>query len=147
MTGVEIDAGARVARVAAGTIWMDVVDGAVEHGLTALHGSSQDVGVVGYSLGGGIGWMARKHGLSASSVLSAEVVTADGEVVRADAETNPDLFWALRGGGGGFGVVTRVEIALYPIAEAFAGWLLWPMERAGEVLAAWAEWTRTAPTR
>ena len=114
MTGVEIDAIARVATVAAGTIWIDVVDAAVEHGLTALHGSAQDVGVVGYSLGGGIGWLSRKHGLSASSVLSAEVVTADGEVVRADAETNPDLFWALRGGGGSFGVVTSVEIALYP---------------------------------
>ena len=145
MTGVEIDAGARVARVASGTIWMDVVDGAVEHGLTALHGSSHDVGVVGYSLGGGIGWMARKHGLSSSSVLAAEVVTADGEVVRADADTNPDLFWALRGGGGGVGVVTEIEIALYPITEAFAGWLAWPMERAGEVLGAWAEWTRGAP--
>jgi FAD/FMN-containing dehydrogenase len=145
MTGVEIDADARVARVAAGTIWIDVVDAAVEHGLTALHGSSPDVGVVGYSLGGGIGWLARKHGLSASSVLSAEVVTADGEVVRADPETNPDLFWALKGGGGSFGVVTGVEVALYPVTEAFAGWLIWPMERAGEVLGAWAEWTRDLP--
>jgi len=145
MTGVEIDADARVARVAAGTIWIDVVDAAVEHGLTALHGSSPDVGVVGYSLGGGIGWLARKHGLSASSVLSAEVVTADGEVVRADPETNPDLFWALKGGGGSFGVVTEVEIALYPVAEAFAGWLIWPMERAAEVLGAWAAWTREVP--
>ena len=145
MTGVEIDVDARVARVAAGTIWADVVDAAVEHGLTALHGSAPDVGVVGYSLGGGIGWMARKHGLSSSSVLSAEVVTADGEVVRADPETNPDLFWALRGGGGSFGVVTALEIALYPVTEAYAGWLIWPMERAGEVLGAWAEWTRSAP--
>ena len=145
MTGVEIDASARTATVAAGTIWIDVVDAAIEHGLTALHGSAQDVGVVGYTLGGGIGWLARKHGLSASSVLSAEVVTADGEVVRADPETNPDLFWALRGGGGSFGVVTSVEIALYPVTEAFAGWLIWPMDRAAEVLGAWAEWTRTVP--
>ena len=145
LTGVEIDPGARTARVAAGTIWIDVVDAAIEHGLTALHGSAQDVGVVGYSLGGGIGWFARKHGLSSSSVLSAEVVTADGEVVLADPETNPDLFWALRGGGGSFGVVTSVEIALYPITEAYAGWLIWPMDRASEVLAAWAEWTRGAP--
>jgi FAD/FMN-containing dehydrogenase len=145
LTGVEIDAGARVATVAAGTIWIDVVDAAIEHGLTALHGSAQDVGVVGYSLGGGIGWFARKHGLASSSVLSAEVVTADGDVVRADPETNPDLFWALRGGGGSFGVVTSVEIALYPITEAYAGWLIWPMDRAAEVLGAWAEWTRTVP--
>jgi FAD/FMN-containing dehydrogenase len=145
MTGVEIDAEARVARVAAGTIWIDVVDAAVVHGLTALHGSAPDVGVVGYSLGGGIGWLARKHGLSSSSVLSAEVVTADGEVVHADPETNPELFWALRGGGGSFGVVTEVEIALYPVTEAFAGWLIWPMERAAEVLGAWADWTRNVP--
>ena len=145
MTGVEIDPEARVARVAAGTIWIDVVDAAIEHGLTALHGSSQDVGVVGYSLGGGIGWLARKHGLSSSSVLSAQVVTAAGEVVRADPETNADLFWALRGGGGSFGIVTEVEIALYPVTEAYAGWLIWPMDRAGEVLGAWAEWTRAAP--
>ena len=103
MTGVEVDPKGRIARVAAGTIWADVVDAAVQHGLTALHGSAHDVGVVGYSLGGGIGWLARKHGLSSSSVLSAEVVTADGEVVRADRETNADLFWALRGGGGSFG--------------------------------------------
>jgi FAD/FMN-containing dehydrogenase len=145
MTGVEIDPVARVARVAAGTVWADVVDAAAEHGLTALHGSAPDVGVVGYSLGGGIGWLARKHGLSSSSVLSAEVVTASGAVVRADRETNADLFWALRGGGGSFGVVTEVEIALYPVSELYAGWLIWPAERAEEVLGAWAEWTRDAP--
>jgi FAD/FMN-containing dehydrogenase len=145
MTGVEIDAGARVARVAAGAIWNDVVEAAVEHGLTALHGSAHDVGVVGYTLGGGVGWLARKYGLASSSMLSAEVVTADGTVVRADGETNPELLWALRGGGGNFGVVTEVEIALYPVAEVYAGWLVWPMARASEVLATWSEWARTAP--
>ena len=145
ITGVEVDADARVARVAGGTLWQDVVEKAVEHGLTALHGSSGDVGVVGYSLGGGIGWLARKHGLAASSIVSAEVVTADGEVVRAGPHTNADLFWALRGGGGSFGVVTEVEIALYPVAEAFAGWLVWPAERAVAVLGRWAEWTKEAP--
>jgi FAD/FMN-containing dehydrogenase len=145
MTGVEIDPVARVARVAAGTVWADVVAAAVEHGLTALHGSAADVGVVGYSLGGGVGWLARKHGLSSSSVLAAEVVTADGEVVRADPETNADLFWALRGGGGSFGVVTGIEIALYPVTEVYAGWLVWPIDRAEEVLTAWADWTVDAP--
>jgi FAD/FMN-containing dehydrogenase len=89
MTGVEIDPAARVARVAAGAVWGDVVEAAAEHGLTGLHGSAADVGVVGYSLGGGIGWFARKHGLASSSVLSAEVVTANGEVVRAGPDTNP----------------------------------------------------------
>lgn len=145
MIGVAVDANARVARVAAGTVWRDVVDAAADHGLTALHGSAGDVGVVGYSLGGGIGWLARKHGLSSASVLSAEVVTADGEVVRADADTNAELFWALRGGGGSFGVVTEIEIALYPVVEAFAGWLVWPAARGVEVLSRWAEWTTEAP--
>ncbi len=145
LTGVEIDPVARTARVAAVPLWLDVVQQATECGLTGLHGSARDVGVVGYTLGGGIGWLARKHGLSASSVLAAEVVTAEGELVRASAEENGDLFWALRGGGGSFGVVTAVEIALYPVTEAFAGWLIWPIERATEVLGAWAEWTRTAP--
>jgi hypothetical protein len=145
MNGVTIDAEARVARVAGGTIWHDVVDAAVQHGLTALHGSAGDVGVVGYSLGGGIGWLTRKHGLTSSSVLSAEVVTADGEVVRADPETNPDLFWALRGGGGSFGIVTELELALYPVAEAYAGWLIWPTEHAVDVLGRWGEWTKDAP--
>jgi FAD/FMN-containing dehydrogenase len=145
LTGVEVDARARVARVAAGALWQDVVEAAAEHGLAALHGSAGDVGVVGYSLGGGIGWLARKHGLASSSILSAEVVTADGGVLRATSETNCDLFWALRGGGGSFGVVTELELALFPVAEAYAGWLIWPMERAAEVLGRWADWTRDLP--
>jgi FAD/FMN-containing dehydrogenase len=145
LTGLEVDPVARVARVRAGTVWADVVAAAAEHGLAALHGSASDVGVVGYSLGGGIGWLARRYGLSSSSVLGAEVVTAAGEVVRADAHENADLFWALRGGGGSFGIVTEIEIALYPVAEAYAGWLIWPIEQADAVLCAWAEWTRTVP--
>ncbi|HET8743901.1 MAG TPA: FAD-binding protein [Gaiella sp.] len=145
MFGVEVEPAARVARVAAGTVWTDVVEAAVEHGLTALHGSAGDVGVVGYSLGGGIGWLARKHGLASSTIVSAEVVTADGEIVRADRESNADLLWALQGGGGSFGVVTELEVALFPVTEAFAGWLIWPLERASEVLAGWAEWTSSVP--
>jgi len=131
--------------VLSGTKWADVLPYASDLGLAALHGSTPDVSVVGYSLGGGVGWLARKHGLSSSSVLAAEVVTASGEVVRADPETNADLFWALRGGGGSFGVVTEVEIALYPVSEVYAGWLMWPIDRAEDVLAAWADWTRNAP--
>jgi FAD/FMN-containing dehydrogenase len=145
MTGVELDLEGLTARVAAGTVWGDVVRAATPHGLTALHGSAPDVGVVGYSLGGGIGWLARKHGLSSSSVLSAQVVTAAGEVVHADAETNAELFWALRGGGGSFGIVTELQIALYPVSEAYAGWLIWPIDRAAEVLGAWAAWTQDVP--
>jgi FAD/FMN-containing dehydrogenase len=145
MRGVEIDAEAQVARVAAGTLWIEVTEPASALGLAPLAGSSPDVGVVGYTLGGGSSWLARKHGLSANSVVAIEVVTADGELVRADAEHHADLFWALRGGGGNFGVVTHMEIRLFPLTEVYAGMMFWPWERSAEVLKAWAAWTRTAP--
>jgi FAD/FMN-containing dehydrogenase len=145
MRGVEIDPAAQRARVEAGVIWIEVVEAAAKYGLAALAGSSPDVGVVGYSLGGGISWLARKYGLSANSVTAAEVVTADGRLVRADAENEPDLFWALRGGGGNFGAVTALEIQLYPIREVYAGVLFFPIERAREVLNAWREWIRDVP--
>jgi FAD/FMN-containing dehydrogenase len=145
MGGVEIDAQANRARVGAGALWGEVVPAAAEHGLAALAGSAKDVGVVGYTLGGGIGWLARRHGLACSSVLGAEVVTADGRIVRADAEREPDLFWALRGGGGSFAIVTALEFALYPVAEVYAGALYWPLERAGEALNAWRELVAAAP--
>ena len=145
MRGVEIDADARVARVAAGTLWIEVTEPASALGLAPLAGSSPDVGVVGYTLGGGSSWLARKYGLSCNSVAAIELVTADGRLVRADAENEPDLFWALRGGGGNFGVVTHMEIHLYPLTEVYAGMMFWPWERSAEVLKAWADWTRTAP--
>ena len=145
MRGVEIDAENRRARVEAGVLWEEVVGPAGEHGLTALHGSSPNVGVVGYSLGGGIGWMARMHGLSAESVLAVELVTADGALVRADRTQNTDLFWALRGGGGGLGVVVAMEIALYPVDELVAGMMIWPWERSAEVLTRYVEWAENAP--
>jgi hypothetical protein len=145
MRNVEIDAESRRARVDAGALWMDVTEAASEHGLVGLAGSSPDVGVVGYSLGGGVSWLARKHGLSANSILAVELVTADGTLLRVDADSEPDLFWALRGGGGNFGIVTSVDIRLYPIREVYAGWLIFPSERANEVLTAWQEWTEDVP--
>jgi FAD/FMN-containing dehydrogenase len=145
MRGVEIDAPAKRARVRAGALWGEVVPAAAEHGLAALAGSAKDVGVVGYTLGGGIGWLARRHGLACNSVLAVEAVTADGRLVRADADSELDLFWALRGGGGSFAVVTALEFALYQVAEVYAGALFWPMERAGEVLHTWRELVATAP--
>jgi hypothetical protein len=146
MRAVEIDAENRRARVEAGALWEDVVNPATEQGLTALHGSSPNVGVVGYSLGGGIGWLARKHGLSAESVLAVEVVTADGTLLRADRTQNTELFWALRGGGGGLGVVVAMEIALYEVEELVAGMMIWPWERSEEVLTAYVDWAETAPS-
>jgi UDP-N-acetylenolpyruvoylglucosamine reductase len=145
MREVLIDPLARIARVGAGVLWEEVTAPAGEHGLVALHGSSPNVGVVGYSLGGGIGWLARSHGLAASSVTAIEIVTPDGRTIRADAEREAELFWGLRGGGGDYGVVTAMEFRLYPLATAYAGWFIWPWERAEEVLQAWAEWTRTVP--
>ena len=145
MTGVEIDVEARSARVEAGARWWDVTPKASEHGLAALHGSSPEINVVGYSLGGGMGWLARKHGLQANRLTAIELVTADGEIRIVDAESDPDLFWALRGGGANFGVVTSVEFELIELAELYAGAMFFPYERAAEVMKAWRQWTADAP--
>jgi hypothetical protein len=145
LRGLEIDPVRRIARVGAGCLWEDVVDAAAPHGLYALHGSAPTVGVVGYSLGGGMGWLARSHGLQANSVTAIELVTANGEQVRTDRHNDPELFWALRGGGGNFGVVTGIEFRLYPVREAYAGMLIWDWTHAERVIAGWAAWTRTAP--
>jgi FAD/FMN-containing dehydrogenase len=145
MKGVIVDPVGRRARVQAGATWGDVVAAVSEHGLTALSGSSHDVGVIGYLLGGGMSWMARKHGLGVNHIHAIEVVTADGHLVRCDADHEPDLFWALRGGGGNFGVVTAVEIGLFDVQTAYAGMLVWPADRAAEVLKAWVRWSETAP--
>ena len=145
MSAVSIDPVVRTARVEGGALWQDVVEAAAPHGLAALHGSSPDVAVVGYSLGGGLSWYARKLGLATNSVTAVEVVTADGSLVRADERNSRDLFWAVRGGGGSFGVVTAIEFRLFPIPDVYAGMLLWDRERAPEVVRAWAEWSRTAP--
>ena len=145
MNSVEIDPGERRARVQAGAQWQHVVGPAAEHGLAGLSGSAPDVCVTGYMLGGGVGWMLRRYGLAANSLRAAEVVTADGRQVRADADSEPDLLWALRGGGGSFGVVTSLEIDLFPVSELYAGVLFWPQERAAEVLKAWSGWTAGLP--
>ena len=142
LRSIAIDVDARRVRVGAGVRWRDVVPQLSDLGLAALHGSSPDVGIAGYSLGGGMGWLARKHGLQANSVVAFDVVTADGELHRVDAGHRPDLFWALRGGNGNFGVVTAIEFTVYPAPDLYAGGLFFPLERADEVL---ATWTRIAP--
>ena len=145
MRGVIVDPVRRIARVEAGALWMDVVPRAFEHGLTALAGSAPDVGVVGYTLGGGLSWHGRSLGLAANHVTAIELVTADGTFRRVDADHEPDLFWALRGGGGSFGVVTALEFRLFEFTSVQAGVLFFPLERAGEVLHAWREWVQTVP--
>ena len=145
MRGVEIDVERRIARVAAGTLWIEVTEASSPHGLAPRSGSSPDVGVIGYTLGGGLSWLGRKYGLAANSVTAIELVTADGRFVRATADHEADLFWALRGGGGNLGVACAMEFRLYEEPAVYAGMLLWPAEAAREVLAAWVEWTRTVP--
>jgi FAD/FMN-containing dehydrogenase len=145
MRGVTLDAESRTARAEAGALWQDVVEPAAEQGFLVLHGSSPDVGVVGYTLGGGMGWLARSKGLAANSVTAIELVTADGRLVRADGDSEPDLFWAVRGGGGSFGVVTAIEFRMFETPELYAGAMFWPVERASEVLQAWREWAETVP--
>jgi FAD/FMN-containing dehydrogenase len=147
MRGVEIDADNRIARVEAGAQWGDVVGPAGEHGLASLSGSSHDVGVVGYSLGGGISFLARRYGLSANRILAAELVTADGELIRADRSQHQDVFWAIRGGGGAFGVITALEIELFDLPTVYAGAAFFPIERASEVLHAWRELTQRVDDR
>jgi hypothetical protein len=145
LQGVSIDVAGRRARVGAGVIWQDVMEAAGAAGCAALAGSSPDVGVVGYSLGGGMGWLARRHGLAANSILAVELVTPDGCLVRADAEHEPELFWALRGGGGNFGVVCALEFALYPMREVYAGALAWDWAHSERVLERWSQWAAGAP--
>ena len=140
-----IDPDRRRVRVGAGVKWGEVQVAAARHGLAGLAGSSPDVGVVGYTLGGGLGWMARRYGLACNSVLAFDVVTADGRPLRVDHEHEPDLFWALRGGGGSFVIVTAVEFALYPVRELYAGALFWPQERAAQILPAWRSWAASVP--
>ena len=142
---LEIDPEARIARAEAGVLWQEVSLAAAEHGLAGLAGSAGDVGVVGYTLGGGLGWLARRYGLAANSVVAVELVTADGRHVRTDRDNEPDLFWAVRGGGGSFGIVTAIEFALYPVAEVYAGVLFFPFERSAEILTAWREWVEDTP--
>jgi FAD/FMN-containing dehydrogenase len=142
---ISIDPVAHRVRVGSGVKWERVAPGLSNYGLAGLHGSSPDVGIAGYSLGGGMGWLARKYGLQTNSVTAIELVTADGELVRADAEHHADLFWALRGGGGNFGVVTAIEFAVYPVEELYAGAMFFPLERASEVLHTWRELLPTFP--
>jgi hypothetical protein len=145
MRDVAIDPDRRRARVGAGVTWGEVQAAAAAHGLAGLAGTSPEIGVVGYTLGGGLGWLARRYGLACNSVLAMDVVTAHGLLLHVDREHEPDLFWALRGGGGSFGIVTALEFALYPVRELYAGALFWPQERAAEILQSWQAWTAGVP--
>lgn len=145
LSGVTIDAAARTARVVGGTQWAPVVHAAAEHGLTAPHGSAPDVGVVGYTLSGGLSFYGRRHGLAVNHVRAVELVTPDGRLVRCSATEEPELFWAVRGAGGNLGVVVALEIELLSYADVHAGMLLWDGTHTEEVVRAWSSWTRALP--
>ncbi|MBI5929848.1 MAG: FAD-binding oxidoreductase [Chloroflexi bacterium] len=145
LNAIEIDAQARTARMEAGVVWGKVVEKAVPYGLAPLLGSSPHVGVVGYTLGGGIGWLARKYGLAADSVRSIDLVTPDGVLRHTSPTENADLFWGLRGGGGNFGVVTALEVELFPVTSLYGGNLTYSGELAGPALRFYRDWIQTLP--
>jgi len=145
MNTVEVDAGRRIARAQGGVTWGEYDRETQRHGLASPGGAISTTGIGGLTLGGGFGWLSRSYGLACDNLLSAEVVTADGTVRTASAEDNPDLFWAIRGGGGNFGVVTRFDYRLHPLRELYAGLVLYPRDKAREFLAMYAALTSTAP--
>jgi FAD/FMN-containing dehydrogenase len=136
---------AGTARAEAGARWRDVIAAAHPHGLAPLNGFAGTVGVCGYTLGGGIGWLVRQYGAAAGSLRSVELVTADGRLLQVDDQNHPDLFWGLRGGGGNFGIVTSLEFDLYPVKEIFGGSVVYPLAAGKQVLGAYAYWTKSVP--
>ncbi|MDW5597861.1 FAD-binding oxidoreductase [Conexibacter stalactiti] len=142
---VEVDPVLRVARIGAGADWTDVLPRVAPHGLAPLLGFNPHVGVVGYTLLGGLGWLGRKHGLAVDSVRALDVVLPDATHLRVTADAEPDLFWALRGGASNFGVVVALELQLVEAPALFGGQILYPGARATQVIAAYADWIATAP--
>jgi FAD/FMN-containing dehydrogenase len=145
MAEVLVDPDRRVARVGPGARMGDIVAAAAPFGLAPIAGSNPTVGVAGFTFGGGFGWLSRRYGFAADSLLRADVVTADGDRLSVTADRHPDLFWALRGGGGNFGIATALEITLHPVAEVYAGTATFAIERAPETLAFYREWAPEQP--
>jgi hypothetical protein len=140
MRGIEVDPEAQTARVEAGVLVAELSSAAQKHDLCSMPGSSPDVGVTGYTLGGGLSWLSRRYGFACNRVQAIELVTADGEARTVDAENEPDLFWALRGGGGGYAIVTALQVRLIPVAEIYAGALVFPAELGAEAVRAYRDW-------
>ena len=146
MKGIRVDPEARTARVQAGVLWGELDRETQAFGLATTGGIVTHTGVAGLTLGGGIGWLQRKHGLTIDQLLSVDMVTADGEFVKASATENADLFWGLRGGGGNFGIVTEFEFRLHPVGPiVYAGPIFWPIEKAPDLLRFYREWIAEAP--
>jgi FAD/FMN-containing dehydrogenase len=145
MKGIRVDPGGRTAAAEGGVTWGEYDAATQRHGLASPGGAISTTGVAGLTLGGGFGWLSRSYGLACDNLMSAEVVTADGEVRTASERENPDLLWGLRGGGGNFGVVTRFEFRLHPVGELHAGLILHPRREAASFLRMFAEVTAAAP--
>jgi hypothetical protein len=143
---IELDPEARTARVEAGALLGELDAATQAHGMAVPAGIVTHTGVAGLTLGGGIGWLHRKHGLTIDQLLSVTMVTAEGEIVRASEAENPELFWGLRGGGGNFGVVTEFEFRLNPLGPVLAGPIFWLMEESPEVLRFYRDWIADAPS-
>ena len=140
MRGVEVDTGAETARVEAGVLSVELAEAAQAQGLSSLPGSSPDVGVTGFHLGGGLSWFGRKYGFACNQVRAIELVTADGEARTVDADNDPDLFWALRGGGGDYAIVTALHVELVPVENAYAGAFLWPAAVGADAVRLYRDW-------
>jgi hypothetical protein len=145
MRDIHVDADARTARIGAGTLAMDLAAAASERGLSFLPGSAPTVGVAGFTLGGGVNWLGRRYGFACNRVTAIELVTADGEARTVDADNDGDLFWALRGGGGGYAIVTELHLALVPVAEVYAGLVVFPAELGARAVRAYRDWAATVP--
>jgi FAD/FMN-containing dehydrogenase len=142
MKGVRVDAEGRTVRAQGGLTWGELDRETQTFGLATTGGLVTTTGIAGFTLGGGIGWLMRKHGLACDNLISADVVTADGQTVRAGETENAELLWGLRGGGGNFGVVTEFEYRLHPVSQVLGGLLAWPAQAAGDVLRFWRDWVR-----
>jgi hypothetical protein len=145
MKAISVDPGARTATAEPGVKWGEFDAATQAHGLATTGGTNTDTGIGGLTTGGGIGWLGGKYGLASDNLLSADVVTADGRLIRASAEKNQDLFWALRGGGGNFGVVTLFTYRLHPVGPLLAGILAHPLAEAKKVMRFYKEWERGMP--
>ena len=145
MKGVSVDPDRRIARAQGGVTWGEYDRETQRHGLASPGGAISTTGIAGLTLGGGFGWLSRSYGLVCDNVVSAEVVTADGEVLTASVNENPDLFWCIRGGGGNFGVVTRFDYRLQQVGDLYAGLVLYPRSEARNFLRMFADLTAEAP--
>ena len=145
MKGAQVDTDARTVRAQGGLTWGELDQHTQAVGLATTGGLVTSTGIAGFTLGGGIGWLMRKHGPACDNLIAAEVVTADGQTVRASETDNPELLWGLRGGGGNFGVVTEFEFRLHPVSQVLGGLVAWPASEAGDVLGFWRDWVRDTP--